>query len=185
MMQITARFGPRRLWAIFLLASLMLAGAATAQPAALAWTPPAGSFNCGGTWTVDITTDAGTTDLRGFSLVLEFDNSVIAPLSVSVGPMVSGAACPNFLNWVATTGADSLEVDVANLGCSVAGPGTILTVVFDGVLSGTSAIGVRSGMLRTGSNAPIAFTSSAASVEYDCAVATEPMAWGALKAYYR
>lgn len=162
---------------------VLLAGPAMAQSSVLDLTPSNGSFTCGGTWSVTVEIDAGTSDLRGFSLVLEYDDQVIQPLNVYVGSLVSGAACPNFLNWVVV--GNTIEVDAANLGCSIAGPGAILTVVFEGWISGTSDIQVLQGDLRTGTNESIAFSSVPASVDYDCAVATNPLSWGALKAWYR
>jgi hypothetical protein len=183
MTRITSHFNHFAARGILLAAVLLLVGPSAARATVLDLAPSIGSFTCGGTWTIDVGIDVGTTDLRGFSLVLEYDDQVIQPLSVQVGNLVSGAACPNFLNWIVV--GNTIEANAANLGCSIAGPGTILTVVFEGVISGTSAINVRNGTLRTGTNDPIAFSSNPASVYYDCAVATDALGWGALKATYR
>ncbi|MBK7047546.1 MAG: hypothetical protein IPH48_13780 [bacterium] len=129
--------------------------------------------------------DAGATDLRGCSLVIAFDNNVIRPISVSAGALVTGAACPNFTHWFGPATADSVAVDVANLGCSVSGPGAVVRITFEGHAGGVTPITLRSGLLRTGLNAPIPFVATAAQVQFDCAVGNERAAWGALKSMFR
>jgi hypothetical protein len=166
-------------------AACILFGAAMAPAATLTLVPPTGEFHCGNIWTIDVVLDGATTDLRGFSLVFEYDNSIITPNGVTTGGLVATAACPSFLSWVGPASSDSLQVDVANLGCSTSGPGTILSIVFEGESSGTSSIGIRNGELRDGTNTPIAFTSNVVTVHYDCAVPVDEASWGALKAIYR
>jgi hypothetical protein len=181
----TSRYRRHAVLFAFLGAACVLFGAVTAPAATLTLVPPTGEFHCGNTWTIDVVLDGATTDLRGFSLVFEYDNSIITPHAVSVGGLVMGATCPNFLSWVGPPSADNLKVDVANLGCSVSGPGTILSIVFEGENAGTSSISVREGEMRDGTNTPIAFTSNVVSVHYDCAVPVDEASWGALKAIYR
>lgn len=166
------------------LACLLLAGAAGAQTV-VSLVPSSGSFQCHETWSLDVMVDASATDLRGCSLVIEFDDHVIRPISVTAGALVAGAACPNFTYWFGPAAADSVAVDVATLGCSVSGPGSVARIVFDGFAGGTSAITLRRGDLRTGLNADIPFTAVDAQVNYDCAVDTHPAGWGSLKASYR
>lgn len=181
----TSRYGRHARYFALLCAAWGLIGAATAPAATVTLVPSTGEFHCGNTWTIDVVLDGATTDLRGFSLVFAYDNSIITPYAVSVGGLVMGATCPNFLNWVGPATADNLKVDVANLGCSVSGPGTILSIVFEGESVGTSGISVREGEMRDGTNTPIAFTSNAVTVHYDCAVPVDEASWGALKAFYR
>ena len=75
--------------------------------------------------------------------------------------------------------------DVATLGCSVAGPGAIARITFEGHAGGTTAISLRRADLRTGTNAPIPYTALGAQVQYDCPVADRRETWGSLKARYR
>lgn len=167
----------------------LAAGAAPAQPVVsptvVSLVPPSGNFQCGQTWTVDVTVDADATDLRGASLVVAFDSNVIRPLSVTAGALVAGAACPNFTHWFGPATADSVAVDVATLGCSVAGPGSVARITFEGYAGGVSPVTLRSALLRTGLNEPIPYTAVDAQVQYDCAVADERASWGALKSRFR
>ena len=114
----TSRY--RRRASIFacLWAACVLLGAVTAPAATLTLVPPTGEFHCGNTWTIDVVLDGATVDLRGFSLLIAYDNSIISPYNVSVGSLVLGATCPNFLSWVVPPSTSTLKVDVANLGCS-------------------------------------------------------------------
>jgi hypothetical protein len=162
----------------------LLAAAATAQTT-ISFTPDDGQFQCGQTWTIDVMVDALATDLRGCSLVVQYDSNAIRPISVTAGSLVAGAACANFLYWFGPSDADSVAVDVANLGCSVSGPGSVVRITFEGYAGGLSAITLRSGILRTGTNAPIPFTATGAQVRYDCAVGETASPWGSVKALYR
>lgn len=181
----TSRYRRRASVFAFLWAACVLLGAVTAPAATLTLVPPTGEFHCGNTWTIDVVLDGATVDLRGFSLLIAYDNSIISPYNVSVGSLVLGATCPNFLSWVVPPSTSTLKVDVANLGCSVSGPGTILSIVFEGESAGNSSISVLDGEMRDGTNTPIAFTSNVVSVLYDCAVPVDGASWGALKATYR
>ncbi|MBK9778404.1 MAG: hypothetical protein IPP62_18940 [bacterium] len=95
----------------FALGLAALAASAAPAQTVVSLVPPSGYFQCGQTWTIDVTVDAGATDLRGCSLVIAFDNNVIRPLSVSAGALVTGAACPNFTHWFGPATADSVAVD--------------------------------------------------------------------------
>ena len=160
-------------------------GATAAAQTVVTIVPPSGYFQCEDTWTIDVWVDAGATDLRGSSLVVAFDNNVIRPISVTAGALVAGAPCPNFVHWFGPATADSVAVDVANLGCSVSGPGSIARITFEGYAGGTTPITLRRGDLRTGLNASIPFTAIGAQVQYDCAVSDERSTWGSLKSRYR
>ncbi len=165
---------------------ILVATPALAQVANLEFVPAAGSFDCGESWVVDLMIDASVTDLHGASLVVEFDDAILVPLTVSAGTLVTGAACPNFFTWLnATTMGDSIAVDLANLGCAVAGPGSILRMTFEGYQQGIAFVRCRSGVLRDSNNLDIPFTCTEASVDYRCPVADEAQAWGAVKASYR
>lgn len=176
---------PRRLAALAVALAALLAAAVARPQAVVSIVPESGNFQCGRTWVVDVMVDAGATDLRGSSLVVEFDDNVIRPLSVVPGALVAGAACPSFAWWFGPAAADSVAFDVATLGCSVAGPGSIARITFEGHAGGVSSITLRHGELRTGLNAPIPFTATGAQVQYDCAVAESRETWGSLKSRYR
>lgn len=166
-------------------ALVLAAGAAPAAPAVLGFEPSAGSFLCDETWAVDVVIDAAATDLHGFSLVMTYDADVVAPVSVTAGDLLDGAACPYFLDWLDPAEPDSIAVDAATLGCSVDGPGALVHIVFTGVTNGTSPLACQDVRLRDGENAPIPFTCEPATVTYDCPIATETPLWGAVKACYR
>ena len=169
----------------FALGLAALAASAAPAQTVVSLVPPSGYFQCGQSWTIDVTVDAGATDLRGCSLVIAFDNNVIRPISVSAGALVTGAACPNFTHWFGPATADSVAVDVATLGCSVAGPGSVARITFEGHAGGVSPITLRSALLRTGLNAEIPYTAVNAQVQYDCAVSEEHPSWGSLKSRFR
>jgi hypothetical protein len=155
------------------------------RPGTLSFVPDDGSFGCEETLTVDVDIDEGTLDVHGFSLELSFDETVVHPISVSAGSLVSGAACPYYFNWLNPgPGESTVAVDVANLGCAIDGPGTILHLVFEGVLQGISPLDCVSLIFRDSQNHPIAVECVPGSLEYRCPVPTASMGWGAWKARY-
>lgn len=165
---------------------VLMVATGAAHAASLVLSPATGSFDCGETYTLDVLVDASTTDLQGASLVLEFDGAILQALDVTAGDLITGAGCPHFVNWLnAGAPSDSVAVDLATLGCTVNGPGSIVRITFEGYVQGLSFIRVRSGILRDGQNNEIPFTSSEAEVDYRCPVADEAVAWGTVKAGYR
>lgn len=137
---------------------------------------------------VHITIDSAATDLRGFSLVVEFDPAVVEVDDVDEGPLLAGSGCPPFLQAFYTPGTDSLVIDAASLGCSMVGPGTIATILFRRSPPGPLAmtpVTLRRAILRTGSNETIPYTTSPGHVRASCAIAVEPVSWARTKAEYR
>lgn len=160
-------------------------GAAAQTPVTVSFDPPEGIFNCGETLLVDLVVDAAAADLRGFSLELTYDPAVIEPVAVNAGALLVGAACDHFFTWLNPGTPGMIAVDGAALGCSVAGPGAIVTIEFAGLVDGTSPLACLSGILRDGDNAPIDYTCEPGTVTYSCPVATSPVSWGALRSWYR
>jgi len=148
--------------------------------------PPAGNL-CLDTLTVDLTVDAGAIDLRGFTLVLEFDPAHITPIAVTRGALMTGAACASFFSWInAAAIGDSILVDGATLGCSMTGPGSIVQVQFvHGPTQGTSPLRCRSGSFRNSLNQPQPYTCPDGSVTYSCPVPVALPTWGRMKHIYR
>ncbi len=156
------------------------------QAGSLYFVPATGSFDCGETYTLDLMIDDTITDLRGASLVLEFDEAILAPLTVSAGSLVAGAGCPHFFTWLnASAVGDSIAVDISTLGCSVDGPGSILHMTFEGFQQGVSFVRCRSGVLRDSNNQDIPYVCDEAAVDYRCPVEDQIRTWGAAKAIYR
>jgi len=164
----------------------VLSGSTSAPCATVAFDPPSGVIVCDEILNVDVTIDASVTDLRGFTLVLEFDPAFVAPISATAGALVTGAGCPNFFTWLnAAAIGDSIAIDGATLGCSVAGAGAIARLQFVGTGIGSSALACRRGDMRDSQNAPISFTCTTGSIEHSCQNPVESRTWGRIKALYR
>ena len=189
-------FRMKQLLAIALLASVMATTIVVvlavgnlpvfAQVANLAFVPETGNFGCGEVYTLDLVIDDSVTDLRGASLVIYFDEVIVEPLSVTPGSLITSAGCPNFFSWLNEGAAGGgIEVDLATLGCSVTGPGSILQLAFEGFHEGVSMVGCTSGILRDGNNNDIPFVCEEARVDYGCPVSDITSSWGTLKSLYR
>lgn len=167
---------------------LCASGPAFGQTAAqLNFSPDGGSFGCDDTIIVSLMVD-DVGDLRGYSLVLEFDPSFVQPISVTAGALLADAACPHFVDWLnATAVGDSIVIDAATLGCSVAGPGEIVRMEFEGLADGISYLRCRpdENFLRDGDNAPVDFDCIDTTIHYMCPVATRRASWHQIKAIYR
>jgi hypothetical protein len=156
------------------------------RPGTVYFVPPDANFGCNQTLDVEIFIDENTLDLRGSSLEIDFDENVVAPVAVVAGSLVSGAACPYYLDWLNPgPGESTLQIDVANLGCSIDGPGAILKITFQGVLQGISPLECISLILRDGENHEIVADCLPASIEYRCPVGVEERGWGMLKLGFR
>ena len=138
------------------------------------------------TLTVDVTVDAGATDLRGFTFVFEFDPLVVIPVSVVAGPLETGAPCPRFFTWQNETAVgDSIFADGATLGCSVSGPGAFVRMRFVGVQQGLSPLRCRRGEFRDSQNQPIPHTCESGTILYLGPTPATPASWGVVKSLYR
>lgn len=167
--------------------AVILAGAPVAHAQVSLSFAPLHSTFCD-TATVDVTVDGAAADLRGFSLVFEFDPTIVQPISVARGALMTGAPCGSFLSWlnIAAVG-DSIAVDGATLGCSMTGPGSILRFRFvPGAFTGTSPLRCRHGLLRDSLNQPVAFTSVAGSLMHPCVpIEVAPHTWSRVKTHFR
>jgi hypothetical protein len=174
----------RELQCCALLAAALL-WPASGHTADLTFVPNPG-FVCD-TLVVDAQIDASVTDLRGFSFVFEFDPAVVTPVSVTAGPLVTGAACGNFFQWInSATVGDSIWVDGATLGCSVSGPGSIVRMKFALVThSAVSPLSCRSGVMRDALNQSIPHTCYPGTLVTCPAIGTESVPWTRMKRVYR
>ena len=167
-------------------ATVFAAAGSAAADATISFDPLNGVFTGADTLTVQVTVDVGAADLQGYTMVLEFDPSIVAPISVEGGSLLTGAACPNFFTWL-NSGAvgDSLEIDAAALGCSIDGPGNVVELKFVGVSVGVSPLTCRSLDLRDSLNDTIPSSCVDGTVEYRIPIAVTEQTWGRVKAGYR
>ena len=141
------------------------------------------TIGCGDTLTVDVDVDS-ITDMLGYSLVLNYDQTVFQPISAVQGALIDGAACSPFFQWLNSGSNDgTVQVDLAMLGCTVTGSGSLLRVQFIGVDTGatplTSGLTV-TGDIRDDQNQDIAYTADSATMTSFCN--TVPVAEDALEA---
>ena len=137
------------------------------------------------TLVVSVTIDASVTDLRGFTFTLEFDPSIVMPVAVTAGDLVLSAGCPNFVTWLnAASIGDSIVVDGATLGCSVAGPGDIVDLTFVGVGFGVSPLQCRRSELRDSLNAAILHSCPDGTITR-ALVGVDRRSWGHIKRLFR
>lgn len=164
---------------------LLIVNAANAQELSGVTNPVGGGFICPNTILVDLNVDAAVVDLRGFSLTLSYDPAVLDPISVSAGSLVASASCANTLYWIdAATNDGSLEVDLALLGCSVNGPGSVLSIEFEGVGDGTTTLQCSNSIFRDSANAEIPVSCLPVDISYSCPVPAAGHSWGMLKTSY-
>lgn len=166
---------------------LLLAAPAQAQTAAVSFDPAQSSIVCTETGTIEVVIDEAIDDLRGFSMIIAFDPELITPVTVEAGGLVAGAGCPHTLFWVNPDGTGTIEVDGALLGCSIQGPGAILSIVFEAAegVEGETALTCQSLTLRDSQNADIPAECAEATVEVTCSVNTHRTVWGTVKALFR
>jgi len=144
---------------------------------------------------VSVTIDAAATDVRGYSLVFEFDDGSVAFAGAFAGSLLTNAACPHFFQILAAD-ADSVWIDAAGLGCSFAGPGEIAELCFTGIDCAVEGmpltcrvdpdtLGAPGRVIRNGLNESIPYGVVDGTIVVDCAIAVESRSWGRTKAHYR
>ncbi len=128
----------------------------------------------------------GVEDFLGLSLVLGFDPAVIMPTGISSGSALEAAPCPAFLEWVNPDGfTDTIAIDAALLGCTVAMDGPVVCITFEGIASGESALEWLEYEVRDGQNENVPVLTTGGTVLFDSAVSTTPLPLDLLKASYR
>ncbi|MFT7698824.1 MAG: VCBS repeat-containing protein, partial [Candidatus Krumholzibacteriia bacterium] len=154
---------------VLMLGSLFTAGAAYSQ-AVVAFDPPNGSVDCGQSIFVDVTIDNAVTDLRGFSFTFQFDPTYVTPIAVTEGGALTGAPCATFFRWLNESSfTNTVEIDGSLLGCSIPGPGTILTIEFAATANrGQSALTVLASRFRDSNNADIPIVLPAGTIDNIC-----------------
>lgn len=174
-------------WPVVLVTLLALCGPVLAAEAAtLSFVPASTDLNCRQEGVVDLWIDGTAGDLRGFSIVVEFDPVVVEPVAVQVGPLLVDAPCPSFERWNnATAVGDSVWFDAASLGCSVSGPGPIARFRFLGLADGATPLQVRRATLRDGENQPIGWAALPGQLVVSCPVGQADRSWSTLKAGFR
>lgn len=144
---------------------------------------------------ISVTIDAAATDVRGWSLVFEYDDAVVAFSGANPGSLMVNAGCPNFFT-VLDASADSVWIDAATLGCSFAGPGEIAELCF--VAFNCDSIGsplscrvddddVNTNEIRNGQNESVPYSVVDGTIRsyVNCPIAVESRSWGRTKARYR
>lgn len=168
--------------ASFVLSLICVLVASTAQAATISFEPSSAEIACEEQVALDVVID-GVSDLRGFSLEIEFNPTFLSLVSVTEGPDLLGAPCPTFFHFFPyTPGATSFMVDGSGLGCSLSGPARVATVVFEGESEGVAIVDCRFMDLRNSLNLSIPSTCQDASVLVSCPVSSSETGWGALKA---
>jgi hypothetical protein len=142
---------------------------------------------------VSVTIDAAATDVRGYSLVFEYDNTSVAFAGANAGSLMVNAGCGNFFT-VLDAAADSIWIDAATLGCSFAGPGEMAELCFTWVeceIQGqpltcrVDADTLGANEIRDGLNQSVPYSVVDGLIIVDCPIAVESRSWGKTKAHYR
>jgi uncharacterized protein YjdB len=137
----------------------------TVVPANLKLTPPSQTVTQGSQATIDVVIE-GVTDLRGANIILNFDATKLQYSSSDDGDFIPNDTLQE--KSIDNTNG-SITLDIAGLGISGyhsgIGSGTIMTVTFDTIASGSSNITFGTTQLRDLDNQPISHaTSSGCSV---------------------
>ena len=94
--------------------TLLVLTASTAVGQTLSFSPPTNSVDCGGTVNVDVLVD-GISDLRGYSLYVQFDPDVVVVDNVVIGADFAAACADNyFYDYDPVAGV--LRVDASLMG---------------------------------------------------------------------
>jgi hypothetical protein len=165
------------------LAAFLLVTAALPAGAGLTFScdPPSCAFVGPDTLDAYIGVDASVTDLQGFSLLLEYDPTIITPVAFELTGLTTGAC---FFSFFPSAAGSTIALDGAGLGCSVDGPGNLLRIRFVGANEGYSPLVCLSSILRDPQNQEIAHTCPGTTIQYTNPVPVERTSWSLIKTRY-
>lgn len=136
-----------------------------------------------------INLSADATELMGYNVVIRFDPTVIRVVAVEEGTLPQTSGFTTFFRWLnAATASDSLRVNGAILGNTVAGPGELFTIHFQGLdltSERTSPVAFVYSDVRNGMNQTLEHITRDGVVTVLRPVPVVPTNWGELKSWYR
>lgn len=151
----------------------------------LSFQPEGVLFDEGGTCEICLTLE-NVDDFLGISVEFDFDPAVIVPISFSSAEALDNAGCPSYLSWVNQgTFTNTMELDVALLGCQAAMDGPVVCVTFQGVAFGETTLNWVEVLVRDSNNNPILVNLFPGEVLYNSSVDVEPVSFSGLKSFYR
>jgi hypothetical protein len=177
--------GGRSAFAVLAIVVAGLSNTASAYAATISFDPEASETACDQQVSVDVVVD-DVSDLRGFSLELAFSSTFVDLIAVNAGPDLVGAPCPHFFYvFPYVAGSTTVKFDGAGLGCSLAGPARIATLVFQGASEGLASLDCDFVDLRNGLNLPVPSTCQSATILVSCPIPVSEENWGMLKTRWR
>ncbi len=145
---------------------VLVAGIATAAP--LVYLDPASLDICEGEFTVDVVVNEEVTDLTGFDLLIDFDETVLGVVDVAMGQLLADYPGSPFFYWTdAGTVSDALLINGAALGGSLDGPGVLATITFSCLANGLTDLEFAMVEFRDIDNLPLPVTSEDGVVNVD------------------
>ena len=168
-----------------LLIALAVLPASARAATVLSFVPDSGEITCDEQLDVEIHVDAGAVDLRGLTLRFTYDPTLLDLVDVFPGQSFVDAPCDPFL-YTDRTPPGVLQIDIAGLGCSVDGPGSVARVRFEGKSTdGISPLVGIAATLRDSENQGIAASWDDGQILVSCPVPNETTSWSGLKARMR
>ncbi len=173
---------------LLLVAAISLGAAPTASAVDVTFSCDAAAclFPDTDTLAVSVNIDAGTTDLRGASISVLFNSAAVMPVAVEAGPLWGDSGCMATPFWNNPGSPDSVSVDIAGLGCSAVGPGSILVIKFVCVSPAVSSVlSCGTCQFRDVTNAHLPYTCTPITVQCEYPTPAEAASWGVIKTRYR
>lgn len=170
--------------ALFLFAATVVTGPAADAATNLTFVPEAPEVRCDEEVWVDIVTDDVAVDLRGHSLSFYTDPARLEVVDFAAGTLFDDAGCNTFVRGV-VIGLGVAQVDIAGLGCSVDGPGSIARVLVRGRADGPSPLRGIESILRTSANAAIDATWTDGVLMVLCPIPNDGSSWSTVKSRFR
>lgn len=169
-----------------LIVALLLAVAVLPADAAtdLTFVSPVAEITCDEAVWIDIVVDGGAIDLRGLTLNFFTDPARLDILDFAPGTLFVDAPCDPFLFGI-ELGPGVAQIDVAGLGCSVDGPGSVARVLVQGLADGIAPLNGVDATLRDSTNAPIGAAWVDVVVPVLCPVSDAAIGWSTVKRRFR
>jgi hypothetical protein len=144
------------------------------------------NVNVGNFFDVSVSINDGLTELTGYDLWIDYDETLMDLDDVSEGTLPAGCGYETFFYWTDTgTPSEMVLINGAILGGSVDGSGQLAVLRFEALVEGISPVDFHDFELRDLENNPIPATAIDGIVVINEIVPVEERSWTDIKLMYR
>lgn len=137
-------------------------------------------------FSLEIVVNDTVAGLMGYDVTVQYDPSFLEVVSVSEGALLRDSGYATFFYWLNRgCGCDFIIVNGSILGDVVDGPGTLFTITFNSIKSGTIPAVIHQSDIRNDQNESLTHRTQNGIVIIEPPIGTENSTWSRVKNLYK